>query len=67
MERAWNNGIHMLEVKTDSISTVNLISKVGNLDHQHASIIGRFKKLLEQNWTIAVRHIYREANHLAEC
>ncbi|CAN1243656.1 Putative ribonuclease H protein At1g65750, partial [Linum perenne] len=62
MERAWNKGIRSLEIQTDSLCAVNLLLKADNLDHQHATIVGRFRKLLERNWSVNVIHVYREAN-----
>ncbi|CAN1186582.1 Putative ribonuclease H protein At1g65750 [Linum perenne] len=35
--------------------------------HQHSSLVARFQKLRERDWETKIIHVYREANHLADC
>ncbi|CAN1781814.1 Putative ribonuclease H protein At1g65750 [Linum perenne] len=65
MERAWDRGIRKLEIQTDSLCVVTILSQMVNPDHYHATIVAGYKRLLERNWTIILKHIFREANHLA--
>ncbi|CAN1165600.1 Putative ribonuclease H protein At1g65750 [Linum perenne] len=67
MERAWDAGIRELEVQTDSMCAIKLLADAGNREHQHAAIVRKFKHLTERNWRVNIKHIYREANHLADC
>ncbi|CAN1123547.1 Putative ribonuclease H protein At1g65750 [Linum perenne] len=66
MERAWDAGIRDLEVQTDSTCVLKLLADEGNREHQHAAIVRKFKHLTERNWRVNIKHIYREANHLAD-
>ncbi|CAN1323692.1 Putative ribonuclease H protein At1g65750, partial [Linum perenne] len=66
MERAWEARIRELEVQTDSIYVVRLLLEEGHRVHQHTTIVERFKQLLERDWSVTVKHIYRKANHLAD-
>ncbi|CAN1777356.1 Putative ribonuclease H protein At1g65750, partial [Linum perenne] len=66
MMAAWDLGIRRLEVQIDSSSEVSILLQ-GNLSHQHASLVTRFQKLREREWELRIKHIYREANHLADC
>ncbi|CAN1187219.1 Putative ribonuclease H protein At1g65750 [Linum perenne] len=67
IERAWDMGIRDLTVQLDSLCAVNLFSGAGNLDHQYASIVSRFRNLLQRDWKLEVVHIFREGNCLSDC
>ncbi|CAN1147088.1 Putative ribonuclease H protein At1g65750, partial [Linum perenne] len=66
MERAWNVGIRDLEIQTDSLTAVGLLKNDEATDHQHASLIAQFIRLLDRSWTVMLKHIFREANHLVD-
>ncbi|CAN1164676.1 Putative ribonuclease H protein At1g65750 [Linum perenne] len=66
MERAWNAGIRELEIQTDSLAAVRLLTNDKATEHQHASLIAQYNRLLDRNWNISLKHIFREANHLAD-
>ncbi|CAN1809468.1 Putative ribonuclease H protein At1g65750 [Linum perenne] len=66
MERAWNAGVRDLEIQTDSLTAVGLLNNAKATDHQHASLIVQFSSLLDRNWKVTLKHIFREANHLAD-
>ncbi|CAN1141947.1 hypothetical protein LINPERHAP2_LOCUS12791, partial [Linum perenne] len=36
------------------------------LDHQHVTIVCQYRRLLERNWKITLKHIYKEANYMAD-
>ncbi|CAN1188458.1 Putative ribonuclease H protein At1g65750, partial [Linum perenne] len=63
-ERAWNVGVRNVEIQTDSQTAIRMLSMDTNHDHQHATIMGKYKRLLNRPWRVSLRHIYREANHL---
>ncbi|CAN1132938.1 Putative ribonuclease H protein At1g65750 [Linum perenne] len=66
MERAWNSGVRDLDIQTDSTSVVRILSNDTPGDHQHATIAAKFRILIEKNWKVSIKHIYREANQLAD-
>ncbi|CAN1120796.1 Putative ribonuclease H protein At1g65750, partial [Linum perenne] len=66
LERAWNAGIRELEIQTDSLAAVRLLTNDKATEHQHASLIAQYNRLLDRNWNISLKHIFREANHLAD-
>ncbi|CAN1339270.1 Putative beta-glucosidase 41 [Linum perenne] len=66
MERAWALGIRDLTVQLDSLCAVQLLTDMGNLEHQHATIVSRYRSLLHRAWNLKVVHIYREGNCLAD-
>ncbi|CAN1194372.1 Putative ribonuclease H protein At1g65750, partial [Linum perenne] len=66
LERAWERGIRDLEIQSDSRCAISLLTQPTSPDHQYASIVARYRRLLERNWTVSLKHIFREANHLAD-
>ncbi|CAN1799663.1 Putative ribonuclease H protein At1g65750 [Linum perenne] len=66
MERAWNARIRDLEIQTDSLTAVGLLKNDKATEHQHASLIVQFSILLDRNWKVTLKHIFWEANHLAD-
>ncbi|CAN1126630.1 Putative ribonuclease H protein At1g65750 [Linum perenne] len=52
MERAWSAGIRDLEIQTDSLTAVGLLKNDKATDHQHASLIAQFSRLLDRNWKV---------------
>ncbi|CAN1842139.1 hypothetical protein LINPERHAP1_LOCUS36754 [Linum perenne] len=59
MERAGNVGVRVLEVQIDFICTVKLLSTTTYPDHQHATIVCQYRRLLDRNWKVTLKHIYR--------
>ncbi|CAN1192226.1 hypothetical protein LINPERPRIM_LOCUS22595, partial [Linum perenne] len=50
----------------DSSCTVHLLSEEGHQDHQHAEIARKYRQILERDWRVTMKHVYRETNHLAD-
>ncbi|CAN1336375.1 Putative ribonuclease H protein At1g65750, partial [Linum perenne] len=65
-ERVWDAGIRRVEVQTDSKCAIQLLSYEGGLSNQHAAILGKFRRLKRRDWIIQLKHVYREANFLAD-
>ncbi|RYR53791.1 hypothetical protein Ahy_A06g029039 [Arachis hypogaea] len=66
LEIAWKKGFRRIELETDSQAAVNLME---NPPKRHPTLtrpIRRIKELLNRNWQVRIRHIYREANQLAD-
>ncbi|CAN1264201.1 hypothetical protein LINPERPRIM_LOCUS11862 [Linum perenne] len=59
-------GVRVLEMQIDFICTVKLLSTTTYLDPQHATIVCQYRRLLEKNWKVTLKHIYREANHFED-
>ncbi|CAN1157971.1 hypothetical protein LINPERPRIM_LOCUS11605 [Linum perenne] len=36
------------------------------MDHQHATIVCQYRRLLDRNWKVTLKHINREANHFED-
>ncbi|CAN1805793.1 hypothetical protein LINPERHAP1_LOCUS27658 [Linum perenne] len=53
-------------MQIDFICAVKLLSTTTYLDHQHTTIVCQYRRLLERNWKVTLKHIYREANHFAD-
>ncbi|CAN1778990.1 Putative ribonuclease H protein At1g65750, partial [Linum perenne] len=66
MAIAWNLGIRKLEIQLDSTAAINILLQSHN-GHQHSSLAARFQRLRERDWETKIVHVYREANHLADC
>ncbi|CAN1177039.1 Putative ribonuclease H protein At1g65750 [Linum perenne] len=66
LDRAWQMGIRNLEVQTDSACAVKLLAEGSQQSHQHATLIERIRRYLQRPWTVSIKLIYREANHLAD-
>ncbi|CAN1775192.1 Putative ribonuclease H protein At1g65750 [Linum perenne] len=66
MDIAWNLGIRKLEIQLDSTAAINILLQSHN-GHQHSSLAARFQRLRERDWETKIVHVYREANHLADC
>ncbi|CAN1184990.1 Putative ribonuclease H protein At1g65750 [Linum perenne] len=66
LRRTWDAGYMKVLVQIDSLSTISLISGAAGLDHQHAMEVAEFHELQRRDWTIVLRHTYREGNHVAD-
>ncbi|CAN0903504.1 hypothetical protein LINGRAHAP2_LOCUS22605 [Linum grandiflorum] len=56
MERAWRLGISNLEIQLDSMTAISLFQAEGPCDHQHATLVMKFRRLLLRNWSVRLRH-----------
>ncbi|CAN1800305.1 Putative ribonuclease H protein At1g65750 [Linum perenne] len=67
VRRAWRQGYRKLEIQMDSTAAVAiLLDKESTLSHQYALEALEFKDWLQRDWTVTIKHIYREANHAAD-
>ncbi|KAH9705377.1 hypothetical protein KPL70_011849 [Citrus sinensis] len=63
---AWDRGIHYLIVEVDSQCVSQLISSTSLMPNAHFSLITAIKELMNRQWLITIKHIYREANFAAD-
>ncbi|CAN1289838.1 Putative ribonuclease H protein At1g65750, partial [Linum perenne] len=66
LDRAWDMGIREVEVQTGSACVVKLLTERMPGNHQHATLIEKFKNISQRAWSVSVKFIYREANYLAD-
>ncbi|CAN0923968.1 Putative ribonuclease H protein At1g65750 [Linum grandiflorum] len=66
MELAWNMGVRHLEVHVDSACAITLLSKSTHSTSQHEILIHISKLLMQRDWIVNLKHIYREDNHVAD-
>ncbi|CAN1777365.1 Putative ribonuclease H protein At1g65750 [Linum perenne] len=66
MKMAWNKGIRILRIQTDSKAAVDLLSDSHNRNTQHASLIEQFSELSAREWQVFIHHIYHEPNFAAD-
>ncbi|CAN1139822.1 Putative ribonuclease H protein At1g65750 [Linum perenne] len=66
LQAAWDLGVRRLEVQMDSSAVLSILLS-GSLNYQHASLVSRFQRLRGRDWELRFIHVYREANHLADC
>ncbi|CAN1182976.1 Putative ribonuclease H protein At1g65750 [Linum perenne] len=66
LERAWELGAQAVEIQMDSSCAISILNGQLNLEHQHAGLVLRLRRLLERRWRVRIIHIFREGNHLAD-
>ncbi|CAI0377844.1 unnamed protein product [Linum tenue] len=65
LQRAWDEGIRKLEVQTDSNTTLELIQTT-TAQHPHYTIVSRIRSLVEKDWQVTTKHIFKEGNAVAD-
>ncbi|KAH9770878.1 putative ribonuclease H protein [Citrus sinensis] len=63
---AWDRGIRYLIVEVDRQCVSQLISSTRLMPNAHFSLITAIKELMNRQWLITIKHIYREANFAAD-
>ncbi|CAN1130188.1 hypothetical protein LINPERPRIM_LOCUS13081 [Linum perenne] len=43
-----------------------ILTNVGDLSHQHAREVLRFRELLSRHWVVTLKHIFREGNQATD-
>ncbi|CAN0926608.1 hypothetical protein LINGRAHAP2_LOCUS35433 [Linum grandiflorum] len=66
LSRPLRMGFRRVVLQMDSRCAVSLLTTVTNDDHQHASLVARFKELQARNWDIHIEHIFQEANNATD-
>ncbi|CAN0891178.1 hypothetical protein LINGRAHAP2_LOCUS16853 [Linum grandiflorum] len=66
LQLAWTLGIGRIQAQSDSMAAIAILTKVSELDHQHAVLVFQFKELCSRQWEVHLSHIYREANTAAD-
>ncbi|CAN1240203.1 Putative ribonuclease H protein At1g65750 [Linum grandiflorum] len=48
------------------MAVIAILTKVSELDQQHAALVLQFKELCSPQWEVHLSHIHREANNVAD-
>ncbi|XP_057455945.1 uncharacterized protein LOC130747118 [Lotus japonicus] len=62
----WDHGFREIDLFSDSLLALGLITKVLPPFHRYGSVIGRVKALLQRPWQVRCQHILREGNAVAD-
>ncbi|KAK9177868.1 hypothetical protein WN943_027058 [Citrus x changshan-huyou] len=63
---AWDRGIHYLEAEVDNQCIFQVICSTRSVPNANLSLINAIKELMNRDWRISIKHIYREANFAAD-
>ncbi|CAN1783047.1 Putative ribonuclease H protein At1g65750, partial [Linum perenne] len=67
IKRVWLAGFNKVEVQIDSQAAVAILTdKSEVLNHSYALEVLEFRDWLRKDWSITIKHVYREANHAAD-
>ncbi|CAN1845776.1 Putative ribonuclease H protein At1g65750 [Linum perenne] len=67
IKQAWNAGYRRVEVQLDSQAAIAiLLDKSVTVSHQHALEVLEFRDWLDRDWALKLKHVYREANRVAD-
>ncbi|CAN1839814.1 Putative ribonuclease H protein At1g65750 [Linum perenne] len=67
IKQAWNAGYRRVEVQLDSQAAIAiLLDKSASVSHQHALEVLEFRDWLGRDWALKLKHVYREANRVAD-
>jgi ribonuclease HI len=55
-----------VEVRIDSLGVVRDINNKRSSQMNGRALIGRIGQMMEHDWEVVVKHVYREANQLAD-
>ncbi|CAI0462096.1 unnamed protein product [Linum tenue] len=62
---AWDSGARKIEIQTDSVTAVHLIQSGVDM-HPHHALIAEARRLIELDWEVKVKHVFRESNFTAD-
>ncbi|CAN1788455.1 Putative ribonuclease H protein At1g65750 [Linum perenne] len=66
LRTAWERGFRKVELQVDSTAVVALFNEEGVPNHQNAMEVMDFQDLLKRDWTVRIRHVFREGNRAAD-
>ncbi|CAN1853745.1 Putative ribonuclease H protein At1g65750 [Linum perenne] len=66
LELAWEYGFRRVELQLDSQVAILLLTSSKVHEHQHAAEVLHFQNLCRRDWIVNIRHIFREANKVAD-
>ncbi|CAN1191106.1 Putative ribonuclease H protein At1g65750, partial [Linum perenne] len=66
LELAWDLGLRQVELQIDSQVAVSILTATEDPTNQFAAEVIRFRELKNHDWRVSIKHIYREANKVAD-
>ncbi|CAN1830976.1 Putative ribonuclease H protein At1g65750 [Linum perenne] len=66
LKRTWDAGFRRVVLLLDSKAAISLLNGSQGTAHQHGMEVLQFRELLDRDWTIQIKHTYREGNHAAD-
>ncbi|CAN1193141.1 Putative ribonuclease H protein At1g65750 [Linum perenne] len=66
LEIVWDKGYKRVFVQLDSLAAVSLLNNDAVTDHLHGLEVIKFRELWDRDWSVVVKHIYREGNHAVD-
>ncbi|KAF7813327.1 kunitz-type trypsin inhibitor-like 2 protein [Senna tora] len=67
LEIAWNENFRCVDVETDSVLALQLVSDAPLSGHPLHQIIAKIQELMRRSWDIRIRHVDRDRNSVADC
>ena len=66
LQLAWSKGFRFIKVEVDCLLVLKLIQREENSASAHSSLINQILLLMEKDWDIDVKHVFREGNKCAD-
>ncbi|CAN1149389.1 Putative ribonuclease H protein At1g65750, partial [Linum perenne] len=66
LKRTWDAGFRQVVLLMDSKAAISLLEKGQDTAHQHGMEVLQFRELYDRDWTVRIKHTYREGNHAAD-
>ncbi|CAN1822388.1 Putative ribonuclease H protein At1g65750 [Linum perenne] len=67
IRRAWDAGYRRIEVQIDSQAAIAILTdNNAEITHTHALDVLEFRDWTSKDWEVRIRHVYREANFVAD-
>ncbi|RHN46489.1 putative ribonuclease H-like domain-containing protein [Medicago truncatula] len=67
LDLCWSTGYRRVICYSDSLHVIMLVQDLLNMFHKFSNLISLIKKLLSQDWIVALCHILWEGNFVADC
>lgn len=59
---AWVTGVRWLLMEVDSLCVIQLVASSSVTKNEYSLLILSMQELLQRNWHVHIKHIYRKAN-----
>ncbi|KAF7815339.1 reverse transcriptase [Senna tora] len=63
----WEKGFKHVVVESDNRNVINLICNGYDGPHPLRNILSRIRELLNRDWHVKIKHVFREGNMVADC
>ncbi|KAK2656586.1 hypothetical protein Ddye_009638 [Dipteronia dyeriana] len=66
LNMAWKSGYRKVIVESNSLTTIQLLTKDINSNHRLLNLVQNYKRMIVDDWICEVVHVYREVNMVAD-